>query len=141
MIELKDLSQKNKKSKEGDMASGTINRTNEYDILYDTPFQSGSVTLKSNISNYEYIEIIFGNDAYRVKNNYGSSVNIILCSYGMDVASSSNPGLIESWLRCSISGTTFTVTDHWRKFSYKNSTTPTIDNVIYNQINEIRGHY
>lgn len=121
------------------MATGTIPNEEGYTVLYDTNFQTGQVTLKESIANFKYIEITFGNVVYRVENNFSSTYSLTLCSYGIDT-SSSNPGLIMSFIGMSFSGTTANVTTHWRQFSYKNSPTPVIDNTLYNYVQQIRGY-
>ena len=121
------------------MATGTLNNNN-YVILYDTSFQDGEVTLRDTIANYRYIEVIFGKNVFRYDNKYASTASGVLCSYGGDFGSSTNPGLIMSFLNTLINADKFKIVSHWRQFSYKNSSTPVIDNTLYNYITEIRGY-
>lgn len=124
------------------MATGKIQKSTDYDILYDTPFQTGSVTLKKSIANYKYIEIVFGNNVFRIKNNYSSSIlkQVVGC-WGVDYANTSNKGMIWSAIQLSISGTALTINNHSRMFFYQDYTKPIIDNTTYGNVSEIRGYH
>lgn len=123
------------------MATGTIQKSTDYDILYDTLFQTGSVTLKQSIANYKYIEVVFGSNVFRMKNNYSSSSTQVAGCWGVDYTDSSNKGMIWSAIQFSISGKTFTISNHSRMYYYPNSTKPTIDSSVYGYVSEIRGYH
>lgn len=124
------------------MATGTVQKSTDYDILYDTAFQTGSVTLKKSIANYKYIEVVYGNNVFRYNNNYGSSLNNhVVGLWGADYSNSSNIGMIWSAIQFSISGTTFTINNHSRMFFYQDYTKPIIDSTVYGNVIEIRGYH
>lgn len=124
------------------MATGTVQKSTDYDILYDTAFQKGSVTLKKSIANYKYIEVVYGSNVFRYKNNYGSSLNNMVAGlWGVDYTNTSNKGMIWSAIQFSISGTTFTINDHSRMFFYQDYTKPIIDSTINGNVSEIRGYH
>ena len=113
----------------------------DYDILYDTAFQTGSVTLKKSIANYKYIEVVYGNNVFRFRNNYGSSVfSQTIGSWGSDYTNASNKGMIWSAILFSMSGTTFTINNHSRMYFYQDYTKPIMDNTVYGYVTEIRGY-
>lgn len=122
------------------MANGIIDPL--YEILYNTPFQNGTVTLKKNISNYKYVEITFSNSVYRIDTNYNSSAKTaMMITSGFDTANSNNPGIIMSFLGIQISSNTFKVNNHYRLYHYNNNASPNIDSTLYGWITEIRGYY
>lgn len=124
------------------MATGTIQKSTDYDILYNTAFGTGSVTLKKSIANYKYIEVVFGNSVYQIRNNYNSTINNITIQFpAVDYVNPSNIGMIWSFIRFSVSGATFTINGHSRMFFYQDYTKPIIDSTLYGNVTEIRGYH
>lgn len=123
------------------ISSQISNCAKKITVLFNGSVQTGSLTLSDNFKNYDAIEINYGHTIQVLPNPNHSSTynNFILVCFGGDWNNTNNIGLIISFLKCSINGTTLTVQDHARQFNYPANTSWGSDKNVYGYITSVRG--